>query len=109
MNFSKEIMKGTFEVIVLNVFRDFGEAYGYEILQVIKEQSANIFSIRETSLYPLLYRLEKNAIIKSKRKKSFSGKIRRYYFLTSKGKKLLLKRNEEFKLYLQGMKKLHYF
>lgn len=104
MKFSKEIMKGSLEVIVLHVLEEAGEAYGYQIIKMIKDQSQEIFDLQETTLYPLLYRLESKGLLQSDRKQAPSGKERRYYSVTPKGRKVLKTQHDEFKLYLKGMK-----
>lgn len=106
MKFSKEILKGSLEVMILHILDESGEAYGYQIIKNLFEQSEQIFEIKETSLYPLLYRLESKDFIQSERKKAPNGKERRYYFLTEKGKKLLNSKREEFKFFFKGFKKI---
>ncbi len=109
MNFSKEIMKGSAEFIVISILHELGEAYGYQMIKAIKETSSDIFKLQESTLYPLLYRLEEKGVIASEIKRAKNGKDRRYYYLSAKGKKLFREKNEEIELYLKGMKKfLHH-
>jgi len=105
MQFSKEMMKGSTEFIVMKVLEELGEAYGYQMIKAIQEVSTEIFSFQESTLYPLLYRLEGKKYVESRTKKAPSGKVRRYYSLTAKGRKLLHEKNKEMELYLKGMKK----
>lgn len=105
MPFSKEIMKGSAEFIVLKVLEELGQAYGYQMIKTIEEVSSDIFKLQESTLYPLLYRLEDKGMIESEIKKSPNGKDRRYYSLTSKGRKIFKSQKEEMKIYLKGMGK----
>lgn len=59
------------------------ETYGYEIYRKLQDYGFEEFA--EGSLYPLLLRLEKNKLIKSKKKKSPFGPDRKYYSLTEDG------------------------
>ena len=40
--------------------------YGYELIQLLKEQSQGRFILKEGTLYPILYRLEDEGLILSK-------------------------------------------
>lgn len=77
-----QLMKGVMEGIILKII-SMEETYGYEIYQ--KLQSYGFEEFAEGSLYPLLLRLEKNKIIKAKKKKSPFGPDRKYYSLTEAG------------------------
>lgn len=106
MDFSKEILKGNIEVIVLQALHELGEAYGYQLLSTIQEMSDDIFKFQESTLYPLLYRLEEKKLLESDRKKAPSGKERRYYHLTSKGKKVLAGKRVEIGRFIVGIEKI---
>ncbi len=104
MQFSKEILKGALDAIVLKSLSTYGESYGYELIQHINHDSDGIFELREGTVYPLLYRLEDQKLIKSYRKLTPQGKERRYYELTKAGKKHLEERVNEYGTFLVGMK-----
>jgi DNA-binding PadR family transcriptional regulator len=104
MHFSKELLKGTVEIIVLNSLKELGESYGYQLVKAINAASGNLFELQEGTLYPLLYRLEDKDYIKSIKKLAPSGKERRYYSITSSGKKALTDRRGELALFMKGLK-----
>ncbi|MEK9159182.1 MAG: helix-turn-helix transcriptional regulator [Patescibacteria group bacterium] len=106
MQFSKEILKGSIEVIVLQALHELGEAYGYQLVTAIQEMSGGTFEFQESTLYPLLYRLEEKSFLKSHRQKAPSGKERRYYSLTAKGTKVLSEKRFEIGQFVLGMNKL---
>ena len=82
----KELLKGTLGPIILRLLHDEGRMYGYEIVQKVKEQSAGRIHIREGSLYPALHKLEAEGHIVSE--EVYIGKrVRRYYKLTTPGRK----------------------
>lgn len=104
MKFSKEIMKGAAEIIVLQVLKEEGELYGYQLIKSISSTSKGIFEFQEGTLYPLLYRLEFKGDITSTKKIGPNGKERRYYAITAKGKKLLSERKVELHSFVSGIK-----
>jgi PadR family transcriptional regulator, regulatory protein PadR len=106
MPFSKELLKGSIEIVVLQVLADEEEAYGYQLLSAIQEVSGDIFQFQESTLYPLLYRFEDKGYVESEIKHAPSGKERRYYHLTAAGKRVLQDKLAEFKLFLKGMGKI---
>lgn len=97
-------MKGVTETIVLHTINHLGEAYGYQLAQAIKEQGSGSLEMQEGTLYPLLYRLENKDLVKSTVKQAASGKSRRYYSLTAKGKKLLVENKRELKSFFLGVR-----
>ncbi len=106
MQFSKEILKGSIEVIVLQALSELKEAYGYQLLTAIQDLSDGTFEFQESTLYPLLYRLEEKDYLKSYRKKAPNGKERRYYELTAKGRKVLAEKRNEMSSFVLGINKL---
>lgn len=55
--FSQQMKKGVLEMLVLKLICD-RPAYGYELIQRLKELSHGRFVLKEGTLYPILYRLE---------------------------------------------------
>ena len=102
MQFSKEMMKGAAEAIVLQAL-DTSDAYGYELITRIAETSDNVFEFQEGTLYPLLYRLEDRGLVKSYKTQAPSGKERRYYSITKDGRSFLASRTQEFKAFIAGL------
>ena len=86
MEIDPQFLKGSVGLLLLNLLSR-GEMYGYEILQEAARRSANAFEFKEGTLYPALHQLEKKGQIKSAWRKSESGRERKYYSLTAKGRK----------------------
>jgi PadR family transcriptional regulator, regulatory protein PadR len=63
-----------------------GGSYGYAILKRVKEVSEGRFAWSDGMLYPLLHRLERQAYVEPRRGASESGRRRRYYRLTARGR-----------------------
>ena len=86
MEIDREFLKGSISLLLLNLLSR-GEMYGYEILQEAKRRSSNAFEFKEGTLYPALHQLEKKGQIKSRWCTAENGRERKYYSLTTKGKK----------------------
>jgi PadR family transcriptional regulator, regulatory protein PadR len=82
----REFLKGSISLLLLNLLSR-GEMYGYEILQEASRRSGNTFEFKEGTLYPALHQLEKKGQIKSQWRTAESGRERKYYSLTAKGRK----------------------
>ena len=62
--FSQQLKKGVLEMLVLKLVCD-GPTYGYQLLTRLKEESGGRFTLKEGTLYPILYRLEDDGLIES--------------------------------------------
>ena len=83
-----EIKKGSTEMLVMALVED-RPRHGYEIAQLIEERSRGVLQFSVASLYPLLYRMEKRGWIKGQWVEKAGQRRRRYYRLTSAGRKVL--------------------
>lgn len=63
--FSQQLKKGILEMLVLQLICH-SPTYGYELLSRLKEQSNGCFALKEGTLYPILYRLEDDGMIRAK-------------------------------------------
>ena len=80
------LLKGALSTLVLKLLADNGQMYGYQIIQKIKEASADQMKITEGALYPALHKLEQNGLLIAEHR-PVSGRVRKYYSLSAKGKK----------------------
>ncbi|MFW6275808.1 MAG: PadR family transcriptional regulator [bacterium] len=91
---SKELIGASAVPIILSVLKN-GDNYGYEIVQIVKEQTKGKVTWKEASIYPVLKKLEENGMIKSYWKVNKGERPRKYYTLLSDGlKQLEHNRNE---------------
>lgn len=101
--YASELIKGTLKTIVLNLLREQGRMYGYEITQRVKELTAGKIQITEGALYPTLHALEKNGELDTE--EEFMGKrVRKYYTITDQGKETASARVNEFADFIETMK-----
>ena len=74
-----QLKKGLVEVCVLSVLRG-GESYGYKIISDV----APYIEISESTLYPILKRLEAAGAVTTQ-SREYNGRLRKYYKITDKG------------------------
>lgn len=103
--YSRELVKGTLQTVILRLLRERGRMYGYEMTQYVKEVSAGKYQLTEGSLYPTLHKLEKQGLLGTE-KEQIGGRTRKYYRLTEKGKVAAGSRIDEFKDFLQTMQRI---
>jgi len=102
MKFESQLLKGIAPVVVLEILSN-GQMYGYELSRAIEQRSGDILTLGKGTLYPLLYNLEAKKLVKGKWEKTDSGRERRYYSITSKGKGELAKQKEQLKELTAGL------
>ena len=60
--------------------------YGYELAAELDRRSTGIFALGQGTLYPLLYSLEDQGLIRVVREEGEAGRKRRYYGVTADGR-----------------------
>ena len=80
----RRIKSACSETLVLTLLRE-REMHGYDMCKEIETRSEGYFSLKHSTLYPLLHRLEKEGLVTSKWAEFDGGKPRKYYTLTRKG------------------------
>ena len=77
-------MKGHVDLLLLATLRR-GPLHGYGIVEALRSTSAGAFDLAEGTVYPALYRLERASLLTSRWTK-LSGRRRRVYSLTQRGR-----------------------
>ena len=83
--YSKELLKGTLQAIILKLLAEQGSMYGYEISQRVKELSDEKILLKDGSLYPALQKMLKDGLV-DYREELVGKRVRKYYQLTATGK-----------------------
>lgn len=94
-----QLKKGLLDICVLAALLQ-DDSYGYKLVQDTKD----IVEMSESTLYPILRRLEESHFLTSY-KKEHNGRLRKYYQITTQGKKHILSFLEEWK----DMNKIYQF
>ena len=83
-----EVIKGTLEMIVLEVLQR-QPMHGWGITELIERRSDGLLSVNQGSLYPALYRLVARGWVSSEWRNTENNRSARYYSLTRSGRKQL--------------------
>jgi PadR family transcriptional regulator, regulatory protein PadR len=82
-----ELLQGTLDLLILKVLA-LEPLHGYGIVQRLEQITRDALQIRQGSLYPALYRLEKRGFLKATWK-TIAGRDAKFYALTKSGERQL--------------------
>jgi len=99
------VKRGTAELAILSVLES-GALHGYEIARRIEQQTQGKLRFTLASLYPLLYRMEKQGWVRGEWQIGDTGRRRRRYRLTSSGKKKVAPLRAEWSELFQALRQL---
>jgi PadR family transcriptional regulator PadR len=105
MRIETELMRGAGPVAVLKLLER-GEMYGYELVDALEKRSEGVLAMGQSTLYPMLYNLEAKGLVKSVWRDADSGRRRKYYTLTAKGRKRLAADEKQWSAVAQAMASL---
>src|SRR5215467_8003886 len=101
----RELKKGSAELLILSLVE--GRArHGYEIAKLIETRSQGTLSFQVASLYPLLYRLEARGWIQGRWVEKAGQRRRRYYRLTSEGRKMLAAQRKGWQQFVEAIHRI---
>ena len=86
MRIERELMRGAGPVAVLKLLDRQREMYGYELVEALATRSNGVLAMGQSTLYPMLYNLEAKGLLKSRWRETESGRQRKYYALTDRGR-----------------------
>jgi transcriptional regulator len=88
-----ELLQGTLDMLVLKAL-ELGPMHGWGITERLLEGSSQVLQVGQGSLYPALYRLERQRFLNSAWRLSENNRRARYYSLSASGRKRLAKEKE---------------
>ena len=88
MGVNSDMLRG-FRVMMILYRLSLSDSYGYEISKFIRDQTDNVYTIKETTLYSTFNRLEKQGEIRSLLKEETRDRKRTYFKLTDSLKNYL--------------------
>jgi DNA-binding PadR family transcriptional regulator len=91
---NKDLIAASSTPIVLAILAD-EDSYGYAILQRVRELSGGLMQWTDGMLYPVLHRLERLGHVEARWEIAESGRRRKYYRLTSRGRAQLAEEREQ--------------
>ncbi|PWA12056.1 PadR family transcriptional regulator [Pueribacillus theae] len=92
--YNRELLKGSTSLLLLQLLNE-RAMYGYELVKEMEKRSQNTLQVKEGTLYPALHKLEQQGYVEAYWEKKEKGPARKYYKLTSAGKKLLQEKTKE--------------
>jgi PadR family transcriptional regulator PadR len=90
MNENSEVLQGTLDLLILKTLA-LEPMHGWGIAQRIQQISREVLQIQQGSLYPALYRLERQRWISAEWGASENNRRAKYYSLTKTGRQQLEK------------------
>ncbi|HEY6343317.1 MAG TPA: PadR family transcriptional regulator [Bryobacteraceae bacterium] len=97
-----DLLHGTLDLMILQTLK-WGPQHGHGIGQAIRASSRDALQVEHGSLYPALHRLERRGWLAAEWKMSEANRRARYYRLTPKGKKQLLKEQSRWKALVRAV------
>lgn len=101
----RELKKGSTELLILALVEERAR-HGYEISKLIESRSGGVLRLNVASLYPLLYRLERNGLLEGRWVEKAGQRRRRYYRLTAEGRRRLRDRRSTWKSFVAAMNRI---
>jgi PadR family transcriptional regulator PadR len=105
MAIDKGLPVGNTTMLILKLLEN-KDMYGYQMIEELSEKSSNVFNLKAGTLYPILHSLENEGIVSSYDDNADSARIRKYYHLSSKGKRLLADKQTEWAAYSRAVNKV---
>ena len=100
-NMLLELRRGVLSIAVLSQLTK--EQYGYSLLKALADQG---MEIDQSTLYPLLRRLEAQGLLQSDWRIVDEARPRRYYVISTQGKTVLAKLKQDWSAMTQTMQKM---
>ena len=80
-----DVLPGTLDMLVLKALL-LGPMHGWGIAERLDQGSRGVFQLNQGSLYPALYRLERQGLLTSSWKASENNRRARYYAISAAGR-----------------------
>jgi len=84
-----DLLQGTLDLLILKALK-LGPMHGFGISVLIRQMSEGVLRVEQGSLYPALYRLERQGWIESEWGVSDNNRKAKFYRLTPAGRKQLV-------------------
>lgn len=104
--YERQMKKGVLDMLVLQLLAG-DKKYGYQLIMELREKSGDIFSLKEGTLYPILYRLEDEGMVESRWSEAENKQIpRKYYVMKDKGRQTLEEMYRSWRQIVDGVDRL---
>src|ERR687895_2914694 len=97
-----DLLPGTLDLLILKAV-SLGPLHGYGILLRIQQTSRDVLQIEQGSLYPALYRLERQRLIEAEWGTSENNRQAKFYSLTAAGTRHLQTEMQQWRRFANAM------
>jgi DNA-binding PadR family transcriptional regulator len=97
MPVSKDLIAASATPLILSILAE-GDSYGYAIIKRVRDLSGGKMEWTDGMLYPVLHRLQKQALVESYLDTGETGRQRKYYRLKKEGTKALAEHRSQWML-----------
>lgn len=102
MPLSENVKRGSVELLLLTLLQK-EDMYGYQLAQELESRSGGRYSLQESSMYPILYRMMDKGLISDKQVLVGKRRTRVYYHLEDKGREYLTQIRAEYLTLCKGI------
>ena len=100
-----DVLQGTLDLLILRTLQ-WGPQHGHGIGQMIRAKSDDLLQVEHGSLYPALHRLKRAGWVDSEWGVTQKSQRAKFYRLTAKGKKHLLREESKWDLFVKAMARI---
>ena len=105
MTLDREWMRGAAPLAVLTLL-DRREMYGYELVETLDRETGGLLAMRQSTVYPLLYNLERRGHVRTTDRAAPSGRRRKYYSVTPSGQAWLERQRSQWATLVEALYRL---
>jgi transcriptional regulator len=100
-----DLLQGTLDLLILKAIVP-APLHGWGISKRIRELSYDVLQVNQGSLYPALYRLEDQGLVRSSWGISPEGRRAKFYTLTAAGKKRFAEERAHWRLFTTAVEQI---
>jgi PadR family transcriptional regulator PadR len=105
MRIERELMRGAGPAAVLKLLER-REMYGYELVDALSKHADGVLAMGQSTLYPMLYNLQAKGLVEAEERTADSGRQRKYYRLTERGRKELARQSRQWEALARALQAL---
>ncbi|MGL5819403.1 MAG: PadR family transcriptional regulator [Phycicoccus sp.] len=99
-----DLVRGSLDLLLLGVLES-EELHGYAVIERLKTSSGGLFDLPEGTIYPALHRLEAEGLLTSS-STTVDGRRRRVYAITPEGRNARRSREERWRSFTVGVRRV---
>lgn len=105
MPIDKSLLTGSTTTLILKLLEE-KDMYGYQMIETLAKKSDDTFNLKAGTLYPILHGLENDKMVEAYDDRTDGARVRKYYHITTKGRKLLKEKEKEWEVYTSAVNKV---